>query len=884
FMPRTVKAITGTVTEQLNSGGTKPLANVTVIITGNTASGPRAVMARTAANGQFGTIDLVAEADSIVIEATDTLGRKKTAVATPFLNFSPSQYPGLNGLNSMFSSIVFPSSEGLPETLPALLRTEGRMLDLADGQVDTLQAFGRVGVGSHVQVTVHATPDVKTITGKLMVSGATRRELIWRNPNPGSGSYETDFTVDGEGAYTVAVTTYTQANVENTKATTNFSFIGLSNPNTRPSIPGVPFVLSVTPRDQAQQIDSGTRVHLEFSEPVKNLVPGSTVYLTEQGSSTQLGGTILSGGIPVGPGTPNISSIDFIPSRGLQGGKTYTVHVTTDVLDSENEHLDQSPDDLAAKPFTSTFSTFQGLVLTTEPPQDSSFRIAALGDLAATITTDFSTSSGSTLTVYNMSDPQHPEVVSRTFVPQRAIGIAMAEIAPEDTFAVNNPPSTIIVITTISHPDLQRANNLWVYSVDAPERPERIGAVSLSFPSRISEFPSNLTIHRKRAYIGNTGTGGVLVVDLEAAIRKYQEVGAAAATLAAIFPDKGFNFEAQRQKAKYGSSATASSPIMAASVIDQIVVADQPAEPVAYVASNRPQLISFRLGETFDGRLNFLDTPPLNGFDDRVLTMTDLNPAGFALDLRAVPRVVVGGTEKDLALLLGQTRLWIYDVTNPAAPQYLSSPLFTDLGGPSDYARRIEVEGTLAYVMFSDSVLVIDFHDPANPIISSTITGIGTNLRWLAVKDGFVYTLSGEGRLNVSIGRAASLVLVHGHDANATQTCGNPVVIDRQTRRMAQSAEVFFQVFGHDAPQSAKVIIRKTTIVGNQSQDTTLATLSPTLSAAIPNVVVGSAIWPPLADPIDPAATYTAEVVLDESGSNEFHSRRDASPFSVLID
>jgi len=885
FMPRTFRAVTGTVTEKVNSGGTKPLANVTVFITGVSGNETRTVMARTAANGQFGTLDpVVSSADSVIIEATDTLGRKKTAVATPFLSFSPAQYPGLNGLSSMFTSIVFPSSEGLPETLPALLRTEGRMLDLAVGQVDTLQAFGRVAVGSHVQVTVRATPDVKTITGKLMVSGATRRELIWRNPNPGSSSYETDFTLDGEGAYTVAVTTYTQANVESTKATTNFSFIGLSNPNTRPSIPGAPFVLSVTPRDQAQQVDSGTRVHLEFSEPVKNLVAGTSVYLTEQGSSTPLGGSILSGGIPVGPSTPNISSIDFIPSRGLQGGKTYTVHVTTGVLDSEDEHLDQSPDDLELKPFTSTFNTFQGLVLTTEPPPDTSFRIAAAGDLAATVTTDFSTSSGSTLTIYDMSDPQHPDPVSRTFVPQRAIGIAMMEIAPEDTFAVNNPPSTIVVVTTISHPDIQRANNLWVYSVDNPEKPERIGAVSLSFPSRILEFPANLTLNHKRAYIGNTGTGGVLVVDLEAAIRKYQEVGAAAATLAAVLPNQGFNNEAQRQRAKYGNSQAESAPVMAVSVIDQITVPNQPAEPVAYVASNRPQLISFRLGEEFDGRLNFHDSPPFNGFDDRVLTMVDLNPAGFAIDLRAVPNVLVGGTEKDLTLMLGQTRLWIYDVTNPAAPQYLSSPLFTDLGGPNDYARRIEVEGTLAYVMFSDSVLVIDFHDPANPILSSTITGIGTNLRWITVKDGFVYTLSGEGRLNVSIGRAASLVLIHGHDANATQTCGNPVVIDRQTRRMAQSAEVFFQVFGHDAPQSAKVIIRKTTIAGNQSQDTTLATLPVNLQAAIPNVVVGSAIWPPIADPIDPAATYTAEVVLDENGSNEFHSRREAIPFSFLID
>jgi RHS repeat-associated protein len=887
FVPRSFRGVTGTVTEKVNAGGTKPLPGVFVFVTGANQNESRTVMARSAFNGQFGVLDFaVGSSDTVIVDAIDSLNRTQTAVATPFLGFSPTAYPGLNGLTSMFTSVVFPSSEGLPETLPALLRTEGQMLDLEDGQVDTLQAFGRVGVGSHVQVKVHATPDVATITGRLMVSGAVRRELIWRNPNPGSGSYETDFTVDGEGAYTVAVTTHTQANVETTKATTNFSFIGLSNPNTRPSIPGAPFVLNVTPRDQAAQVDSGTRVHLEFSEPVKNLVAGTSVYLTEQGSSTPLSGTILSGGIPVGANTPNISTIDFIPTRGLKGGKTYTVHVTTAVLDSDSDHLDQTPEDLDLKPFTSTFTTFEGLVITTEPPTDQAFRIAAAGELAATVTTDFATSSGSTLTVYDMSDPQHPKAVSQTFVPQRAIGIAMAELAPEDKFAGAVSPTTIIAITTISHPDLDRANNLWIYSVDAPEKPERIGVVSLAFPRQVSEFPANITLKHKRAYIGNTGTGGLLVVDLEAAVQRYTEVGATAATLKAILPlpSQGFATDTQRQKAKYGGGPNVSAPIMAASVIDQVTLPNQPAEPVAYVVGNKPQLISFRLGESFDGRLNFLDTPPQKGFDDRVVAKTDLIPEGYAVDLRAVSKVFVGGMEKDLTLMLGQTRLWIYDVTNPFDPQYLSSPLFTDLGGPSDYARRIEVEDTLAYIMFSDRVVVIDFHDPANPTIASTITGIGTNLRWITVKDGFVYTLSGEGKLNVSIGRAASLVLVHGYDASATQTCGNPVVIDRQTRHMAQPAEVFFQVFGHDVPQNPKVIIRKTVFAGDQSQDTTLATLPVNLSASIPNVVVGSAIWQPISDPIDPAATYTAEVVLDESGSNEFHSRREAIPFSFLID
>jgi RHS repeat-associated protein len=890
FMPRNFRGVTGFVNERVNHGAPRPLGNVLVFISAVTAGQPRMVLARTAPNGRFGMLDFaVSSADNVQVDAVDSLGRTQTGMATPNLSLNPFENPGLNGLTTMFASIIFPSSEGLPETQPASLRMDGQMLDLTQGQVDTLQAFGRVAVGSHIQVSVNATPDVKTITGQLMVGGVTRNQLVWRNPNPGSGNYETDFTVGGEGGYSVGVTTFTTANLASTKSTSSFSFVALSNPNTRPSIPGPPFVLSVTPRDGAQQVDSGTRIHLEFSEPVKNLVPGETIYLAQQGSSTRVSGTILSGGIPVAADSPNISSIDFIPSSGLTGGKTYTVNVTNAVVDSDNDHLDQQPQDETSQPFTSSFSTFQGLVLTTEPPPDQSYRVVTAGDLAATVYYD-PARAASYLNLYDVSDPQHPKVLSRTFVPHRAIGLAISEIAPNDHFAVQQPPSTIVAITTTATPDIYRPNNLWIYSVDSPESPERIGVASLSIPNSSSEFPANLTIQHKHAYIGNTGSGGLLVVDLEAAVQKFQSFGAAAATLQAVLPDRGFNYEVQRQKVKYTAGATAAAPIVAASVIDQKLADNPETEPVAYVVGNKPQLVTFRLrGDKFDGRLGFTDEDH-NGFDDRIVTMTDLTPVGYPVDVKAVSKVKLGGIEKDLVLYLGPTRLWIFDVTNPEDPRYQSSPSFTDLGGPGDYARHIEVEDTLAYVLFSDRVVVIDFHDPRNPIISSTITGIGTNLRWLTVKEGFVYTLSGEtgpgNGLNVSIGRAASLVLVHGFVENASQTCGNPVIIDRQDQHMAQPAEIAFQVFGHDTPQSSKVIIRKTTIVDDVPHDTILATVPVEFGpVTIPNVVVGSAKWlSPPTERIDRSSLYTAEVVLDQEGSNEFHSRREPVPFSFLID
>src|SRR6185436_305200 len=149
------------------------------------------------------------------------------------------------------------------------------------------------------------------------------------------------------------------------------------------------------------------------------------------------------------------------------------------------------------------------------------------------------------------------------------------------------------------------------------------------------------------------------------------------------------------------------------------------------------------------------------------------------------------GQATDLSVLLGGERLWIFNVTNPRDPIPYPSRSFADMGLGPDLARRMDVEGTLAYVMFTNKVAVIDFSDPARPFVSSTITDIGDNLRWVSVRDGFVYTLDAVGstataKLRTSIGGAAALVYVHGANRSADDVCANPVLISRADNRMLQ--------------------------------------------------------------------------------------------------
>ena len=138
-----------------------------------------------------------------------------------------------------------------------------------------------------------------------------------------------------------------------------------------------------------------------------------------------------------------------------------------------------------------------------------------------------------------------------------------------------------------------------------------------------------------------------------------------------------------------------------------------------------------------------------DGKDDRWLLSKDLSPLNYLQDLQAVSRLNLGGSSKDLVVAISPGALYTFDVTNPKPRDFPENPkqypakTFTSLGlSDTDLAIKVEVEGTLAYVLFTDKVAVIDISDPDNSYLSTVITGIGSGLRWLTVKDGLVYTPS----------------------------------------------------------------------------------------------------------------------------------------------
>jgi RHS repeat-associated protein len=906
FVPRRFRAVHGVVTEQVTGEASKPLAGVTVTVmrdpaNDNPAHPPR-VTATSGPNGGYGIFDYP-YVTPVVLTAVDELNRKKVAIASPHFNIDPYLNPGLDGLQSMYAAIEFPpASASGPESRPALIDIQGFRGDLAEGQSDSLHNLGVVPVGSPVRIVAATVPKVAQFTGRLLVGGVEVQQLVWESMPPPAGSSadfrKADFIVNSEGNYSIEVETHTIANVAATRAKRTYNFVSLRNPNTRPPLPGSPRVLTISPPDKATQVDASSKIHIEFSEPVKNLVSEQTIYLVDEANAaTRLGGRISSGGIPVEADTAGISSIDFEPF-GLAGGKRYQVHVTTGVKDTDGHALDQqqtSADDNDPQPFESSFETFAGFVLTETPTADAGFRIAAAGQYAASITMQGANSSQ--MTVYDMSNPREPSVQYKGFIPQRAIAIAMVEVEAEDAFRVGNPKAEytrLAFVTTNAVPDIERPTNLWIFNLEDPAKPEIVGVVSMAFLNRISAVPACLTIHKKRAYVGNMSQGGVFVIDLERALNDWARAKPQSGTFGlghpqvrAVSPNKGFDFEAKVQAVTYtASSRDLSSPVMNISVIEQNLM------PVAYVASpSKPQLISFGLPSSADGLNGFAGNED-NTRDQRVLAMKDLNPAGGVTDVRAVSKVNVKGKNTDLAVMLGAVRLWIWDVTDPRNPTQFPSRTFAEMGAPdAGYAKRMEIEGTLAYVMFTDKVVVFDFSDPAKPARVATIDNIGANLYSLSVKDGFIYSLSSvtgggprEG-LNVSIARPASQLIAYGVNANSEQICTNPVVISRgSSPKMLQPVGIFFQVFGHDLPQQLKVLIRKEKTVNGTKTEETLATLPAVIDTELSSdkIVVGKTQWNSQIV-LDRTASYTAELILDEGGSAEFHSKREPVAFSTLI-
>jgi RHS repeat-associated protein len=828
-------------------------------------------------------------------------GLEETSIEGRFLQ-------GLTGYLSLHANITLPPVGPEQGVIPApSIALFGRRAGVAEGEEDSLATHGVVPVGVPVRIYAASNAPLVEKSGQLLISGVVQKELTW-TPDAENRFY-TDLELSAEGSYTIRFKGATVANEPRSTTNVTYNFICLRNPNTRPPLAGPPRVLTMTPADASANVDMATDVRLDFSEPVHNLVPGETLYVEDGTTGERVGGTLTSGGVPVARDTKNVSSIVFKPSPALVGGRNYCVNVQSGVVDDTDKPLDQeftSPDDTSPQPFKGCFKTFEGMLLTPDAQPEAGDRLATAGQFVYTVAAD--EQGRSHLKAFDVSEPQAPRLQSTLPLPQRSWAVAASE---DEGIAINGKVyNRIVVVGTTSTRFLEQYANLWVISYDEPSAPQIIGVTSIYLPQISPSVPLSVRILNQRAYVGNVAYNGTLVVDLPKAIslfetRRGRVPGApnSSPVANAVTAFVGYGHAAKAQTVLFNQSTDQPNSAMDVAVLNQTVFAPsfqggfvEGSMPVAYVVDSiGGKMMTIGFPKSLDGWNTQRD---LNGdqVDERILARTELTPSAKPLRIRAVSNVEVpkydaaghpsGVKLADLALIFNGQRFWIFDVTmeQPQGGQapgvishtQLSSKVWTDLDRElTGTARSVDVEGTLLYATFGDKVAVIDFSDPTRPRVIGKVAGLG-DAGPVVVKDGFIYTLGqGTGELKSSIARPASVLFVHGRSGNADTTCSNPVIIDRQTRVMKQSAEIFFQIFGQGAGGATQVTIRK-----NGSPITTVqATLTP---GSNDRVVAGRALWTS-GDPIDPDASYTAELNVNQGQPGEYNSLRAAIPFSFLI-
>jgi RHS repeat-associated protein len=887
FMPIRQRVVYGRVKEPVSATDNTlvGVSNVLCVLGDNTFSGlANHLTARTNREGYYSIFDIRFQepTGSFVHALDDTNGRRGVGAPAQSPTIEARFLQGLQGFVNYTADITLPARGGGGGTdrTPPQLSVTGRSTNGAIEQ-DPLVQTGTVQVPGAVGIIVRTNKLIEDIQGAVLIGNSFNSNLTWRLDHTDGQSqiYVADLPITSEGSYSIVVKGFTVRGDQSTMTQVTYNFVALRNPNIRPPLEGAPKVLTTSPTNGASDIDVTTEIRIEFSEPVVNLIPGQTVYLQEEGQTDHLDGTITSGGVNVQPDTPNISSIVFRPTRTLNAGKRYCLHVTTEVRDmglldppTPALSLDQDISVTGNQEYSGCFTTFGGFVLNDPPVADSGFRIVVIGSYAITLVQ--ANSASSTLTVYDITNPQSPERKGNITIPQRALDVAVSEAVSFNAGGKIFTRIAAVTTNNLLHPEQQA--NLWFINLDEVDRPEIVGVTSLYVVEQLPTTPLSVFIQEGRAYVGNAPYRGVIEVDIQKAINLFAGFSDPLIPIRdAVTPNRGFAFESKLQSIRYTQPIT--EPSGANSLAALRYVGSQFDDVVFAAHTGAKQLVTLGFQSLYDGFNDFLpgDTQP--NFDRRLVSVKNVDPPDSSpIKVRAVSDVLINGQPKKLVLMLGHNRMWIFDVTTNTT-QYTSRTFaFMGVTGNAS-ASTFEIEGTLAYVAMDDRVVVIDFSDPNNPRSVGVISGVGSGVAGLAVKDGFVFTLSpGNGvkdGLNVSIARPASTVFVHGYSPNNPDLlCSTPVIIDRGSRIMKQDAEIYFQIFGQQRPTSAKVAIKKNGVPVTELN-------AELMDTGQGRVVKGRALWRTEV-PINATDNYTAEVIFNQG---DFRAKPEPIPFSFLI-
>ncbi|MBX7184871.1 MAG: Ig-like domain repeat protein, partial [Vicinamibacteria bacterium] len=598
-----------------------------------------------------------------------------------------------------------------------------------------------------VSVESGATVEAAEVNGAgvnvvTLVTSDTSKKVVELQPNAGEGT----FTPSAPGSYVVRVRAITRENDPRVETFT-FRVVGSTGavdglPNEAPGI--------ITRKTLPQNLSTNVSVtnlnpEIYFTEPVRGLVAGSTITLTQETGEGAgpvefdlIGVGVLNGSpVILNSVTPNslVTSLTLKPRRGLKLDAKYVLALTSGVVDTDTPPK-------PVPPYTTSFTTFKPSVQGSEEGGFASPGIGVVGNLAFVVRNNFFNGS---LYVWDIEDPASPKNLS--LFP---LGVAPR---PIDVSAdpAGDPMAAVSVVST----NASKPSSVIFASAQNPAEPTMTGAVTVASSAQ-DGFISRSAFHKGFVYLATTKKG-IQVVD----VARGQNI-----------PDLLTSFQARVAINTDGRG------------FGQDAVVTIPYPSVSYPNTNIPMLVNMSDIEAADIQGQTLvastGTLPLLLVDPQLGNPTahwkpsefEFTPAGASTPVHVLQGLAIGLGRVgayDLAVLVAlvdeadpasKVRLITVNVRDSAHPQFLGSLDLSPNGGPVDVTLR----GTTAIVTTQKGynegeAIIVELVDPTNPYIKGRVAGVGG--RAAINQDGQVVTtgISPFGGPDTPIGGVRSLVL-----------------------------------------------------------------------------------------------------------------------------
>jgi hypothetical protein len=573
------------------------------------------------------------------------------------------------------------------------------------------------------------------------------------NPVAGTNYYQLNGTYSpaNPGPYSITATGVNPLNTTGPAVSVTQGFLAVEaggTNNTLTSSP--PIIISATPSNNAKNVSTLIFPEITFSEPVTNVASNVSLVGANTGDTPTLNligvrpdGTIAN---PVAA-TDSITSLTIQPTSGLQFDETYTLTLSTGIVDAVGRAL-AAPNSLVfyTYPPMQLGSAASTLSVLTRPVVIGNY--AYVGALAG----GSSVLSGpEVIDITNPADPQALQLAA-SFVGRvtDAAGQANSPVAG------GNGGGLLALSASFAQDDFI-PSNIWLYAVSPsnPTQVTRVGAVSATSSATQAGVALRIWVLDQYLY-ASTFLQGLQVIDLNQALAEYQSVytanpaqfgeavstegdGFAMDTIINTIPlpinaQGGTATEFDLKAAYFATSGTgnvaATQPLIVATGALPLVVADPSAgsngvlyPPYAQSGAGTP----------------LLTQPPLQMTSQDGATVYSLTN-GVAVDVGSIPIPVNGATvNKQIAVVVGSgsvngsvaSVLAVVDISQPYVPgsqgpytpgtPYLPQPIgfFQLSAGPTD----VILDGTMALVATGSNVLVVNLTNPTQPVNGGVITG-----------------------------------------------------------------------------------------------------------------------------------------------------------------